>query len=396
MKLIEDIKNSANEFVDIRKKIHSLPELGYQEFATAQLICETLDKLKIPYQKNIGVTGVVAKIHKGDGKKAIGLRADIDALPIQEINQFPHHSQNIGKMHACGHDGHTAILLATAKYLQEQAKFNGTVYLIFQPAEEGGGGAKKMIDEGLFKKFHIENVYAIHNWPGIPLGCFAVSAGTVMASTSEFKITVEGRGGHAALAYLAIDPLPITCEIVLALQTIVSRNVKAVDSAVISTTIINGGQASNVIANTCEIAGTVRTFTIPVLDLIEKRMAEVASNIAKAHNASAKLEFERNYPPTINDKAQAQFCAKVVEKYFGIDKLQTQEASMGGEDFSYMLQEKPGAYILAGIGDGGHRQSGHGHGTCALHNSSYDFNDELIPIAASYYVYLVEEYFGGE
>jgi hippurate hydrolase len=314
----------------------------------------------------------------------------MDALPMQEFNTFSHASRHAGKMHACGHDGHTAMLLAAAQHFSTQRNFDGTVYLIFQPAEEGGGGAREMIKDGLFEKFPVEAVFGMHNWPGSEVGRFAVSPGPVMASSNEFKITIRGKGGHAALPHVALDPVPVACQMVQAFQTIISRNKKPIDAGVISVTMIHAGEATNVIPDSCELQGTVRTFSIEVLDMIEQRMGEIARHTAAAFGMECEFEFVRNYPPTINSAKEAEFARKVMASIVGEERVQTQEPTMGAEDFAYMLLAKPGCYAFIANGDGTHRDMGHGGGPCMLHNPSYDFNDTLIPLGATYWVRLAE------
>jgi hippurate hydrolase len=338
----------------------------------------------------MGGTGVVGIIKQGESTRAIGLRADMDALPLQETNTFAHASQTSGKMHACGHDGHTAMLLAAAQHLAQHRSFDGTVYLIFQPAEEGGAGAREMMRDGLFEQFPMDAVFGMHNWPGMAMGTFAVSPGPVMASTNEFKISIHGKGGHAAMPHNAVDPVQVACQMVQAFQTIVSRNLKPIDAGVISVTMIHAGQATNVIADSCELQGTVRTFTLEVLDLIEQRMKEVASHTCAAFGGNCEFEFTRSYPPTINTPQEAEFARTVMAEIVGADNVLIQEPTMGAEDFAYMLQAKPGAYCFIGNGDGQHREIGHGGGPCMLHNPSYDFNDELIPLGATFWVRLAE------
>ena len=395
MNLIDAIQAQAADMAAIRRDIHAHPELCYQEERTAALVAEQLKGYGLEVHTGLGVTGVVGVI-KGNMSppdsatyKAIGLRADMDALPMQERNTFEHASKHSGKMHACGHDGHTAMLLAACKHLSQHRDFAGTVYAIFQPAEEGGGGAREMIKDGLFERFPMDAVFAMHNWPGLALGTFAVSAGPVMASSNEFKITVRGKGAHAAMPHMGVDPVPVAAAMIQAFQTIITRNKKPVDAGVISVTMLNAGEATNVIPNNCEMRGTVRTFTLEVLDMIEARMREVAQHMAAAYGAEVDFEFVRNYPPTINSATEAAFAKDVFAQVVGAGKVCEQEPTMGAEDFAYMLQAKPGAYIFAGNGEGNHRLIGHGGGPCTLHNPSYDFNDQLIPIGATAWVKLV-------
>ena len=393
MKTIDAIAAQAPAIAALRRDIHAHPELCFEEVRTADLVAAKLTQWGIPLHRGMGKTGVVGIVHGRDGGacgRAVGLRADMDALPMQEFNTFAHASQAPGKMHACGHDGHTAMLLAAAQYLASHRDFDGTVYLIFQPAEEGGGGARVMMDDGLFTRFPMEAVFGMHNWPGMPAGTMAVSAGPVMASTSEFKITIRGKGSHAAMPHMGIDPVPIACQVVQGFQSIVSRNKKPLDAGVISVTMIHAGEASNVVPDACELQGTVRTFTTEVLDLIERRMRQVAEHTCAAHEARCEFELVRNYPPTVNSPAEAAFARQVMVDILGEDKVLAQEPTLGGEDFAYMLQAKPGAYCFIANGDGGHRDMGHGAGPCTLHNPSYDFNDALIPLGATYWVRLAQ------
>ena len=393
MKIIDSIVTQAAGIASIRREIHAHPELCFEEVRTADLVAKKLTEWGIPIHRGMGTTGVVGIVKNGTSSRAIGLRADMDALPMQEFNTFAHTSKNAGKMHACGHDGHTAMLLAAAQHLAKHRNFDGTVYLIFQPAEEGGGGAREMIKDGLFEKFPVEAVFGMHNWPGTQIGKFAVSPGPVMASSNEFKIVIKGRGGHAALPHDSLDPVPVACQMVQGFQTIISRNKKPIDAGVISVTMIHAGEATNVIPNTVEIQGTVRTFTIEVLDMIEQRMKEIAEHTCAAFGMSCDFEFERNYPPTINSAAEANFCRQVMAGIVGADNVMAQEPTMGAEDFAYMLLAKPGAYCFIANGEGGHREIGHGGGPCMLHNPSYDFNDDLIPLGGTYWVQLAEAWF---
>ncbi|MDO9166857.1 MAG: M20 aminoacylase family protein [Rhodoferax sp.] len=392
MKIIDSIVTQAAAMATIRRDIHAHPELCFEEARTADVVAQKLTEWGIPIHRGMGTTGVVGIVKNGTSGRAIGLRADMDALPMQEFNTFSHASQHPGKMHACGHDGHTAMLLAAAQHFAKSRNFDGTVYLIFQPAEEGGGGAREMIKDGLFDKFPMEAVFGMHNWPGSEVGKFAVSPGPVMASSNEFKITIHGKGGHAALPHNGLDPVPVACQMVQAFQTIISRNKKPIDAGVISVTMIHAGEATNVIPDSCELQGTVRTFTLEVLDLIEQRMKQIAEHTCAAFDMSCDFEFVRNYPPTINSARESEFARKVMASIVGEDNVQVQEPTMGAEDFSYMLLAKPGCYSFIANGDGAHREMGHGGGPCMLHNPSYDFNDDLIPLGATYWVRLAEEW----
>ena len=396
MKVIDSIVTQAASIAAIRRDIHAHPELCFEELRTAELIAQKLTDWGIPVHRGLGRTGVVGIVRQGTSGRAIGLRADMDALPMQEFNSFAHASVHAGKMHACGHDGHVAMLLAAAQHFATERHFDGTVYLIFQPAEEGGGGAREMIKDGLFEQFPMQAVFGMHNWPGAPVGRFAVSAGPVMASSNEFKITLRGKGGHAAMPHKALDPIPAACQLVQAFQTIVSRNKKPVDAGVISVTMVHAGEATNVIPDSCELQGTVRTFTLEVLDLIERRMEEITQHTALAFELECEFEFVRNYPPTVNSTHEAEFARQVMAGIVGAGQVDEQEPTMGAEDFSYMLQALPGAYCFIANGEGAHRSMGHGAGPCMLHNASYDFNDELIPLGATYWVRLAEAWLGSE
>ncbi len=395
MNVIDSIVTQAASIAAVRRDIHAHPELCFEEVRTADVVAQKLTEWGIPIHRGLGKTGVVGIVKGRDGGasgRAIGLRADMDALPMQEFNTFAHASKHQGKMHACGHDGHVAMLLAAAQHFARHRNFDGTVYLIFQPAEEGGGGARVMIEDGLFEQFPMEAVYGMHNWPGMPVGTFAVSPGPVMASSNEFKITIRGKGGHAALPHTGIDPVPIACGMVQTFQTIISRNKKPVDAGVISVTMIHAGEATNVVPDSVELQGTVRTFTTEVTDLIEKRMRQIAEHHCAAHDATCEFEFVRNYPPTVNSAPEAEFARKVMAGIVGEANVLVQEPTMGAEDFAFMLQAKPGAYCFIANGDGAHREMGHGGGPCTLHNPSYDFNDDLIPLGATYWVKLAEEW----
>ena len=392
MNVIDSIVTQAAGIAAVRRDIHAHPELCFEEVRTADVVAQKLTEWGIPIHRGLGKTGVIGIVKNGTSKRAIGLRADIDALPMQEFNTFAHASKHAGKMHACGHDGHTAMLLAAAQHFAKHRNFDGTVYLIFQPAEEGGGGAREMIKDGLFEKFPVEAVFGMHNWPGPQVGSFAVSPGPVMASSNEFKIVFHGKGGHAALPHNSVDPIIVASQAVQAFQSIISRNKKPVEAGVISVTMFHAGEATNVIPDSCELQGTVRTFTTEMIDLIERRMREISQSLAAAFGATVDFEFTRNYPPTVNTEKEARFCAEVMAEIVGAEHVTPQEPTMGAEDFAYMLQAKPGAYCFIANGDGAHREMGHGGGPCMLHNPSYDFNDDLIPLGATYWVRLTEKW----
>ncbi|NIA55757.1 amidohydrolase [Massilia sp. TW-1] len=391
MRLVEPILAYQSELETIRRDIHAHPELCYEEQRTADVVAARLTDWGIPVVRGLGVTGVVGIIKNGTSDRAIGLRADMDALPMQELNTFEHASRHAGKMHACGHDGHTTMLLGAAHYLSQNRNFDGTVYLIFQPAEEGGAGARRMMDDGLFERFPMEAVYGMHNWPGIKAGSFGVVAGPMMASSNEFRVVVKGKGAHAAQPHRGIDPVMVAVQIAQGWQTIISREKNPLDTAVLSITQIHAGSATNVIPDEAVMIGTVRTFSTDVLDLIERRMHEIANGLAAGFNATVDFAFKRNYPPLVNHPAQTAFAIEAMRAVVGNDNVDTNvEPTMGAEDFAFMLQEKPGCYVFIGNGDGDHRHHGHGLGPCQLHNGSYDFNDHLLPIGASFWAKLVE------
>ena len=392
MQLIESILADAAAITAIRRDIHAHPELCFQEHRTADVIAKALSDWGTPSHRGLGRTGVVGIVSNGSSGRAVGLRADIDALPMTEHNTFAHASTHPGRMHACGHDGHTAMLLAAARHFARHRNFDGTVYLIFQPAEEGGAGAREMMRDGLFEKFPMEAVFGAHNWPGLKVGQFALKSGPVMASSNEFRITIRGKGSHAALPHNGIDPVPVACQMVQAFQTIITRNRRPVDPGVISVTMIHAGEATNVVPDTCELQGTVRTFSHELIDLIEQRMRAIAEHTCAAFGAQCEFEFRRNYPPTINHPAETDFARRVLGQVVGPGNVHEYEPTMGSEDFSFFLQEKPGCYFVIGNGDGSHREGGHGLGPCMLHNPSYDFNDELIPLGATAWVRIAEEW----
>jgi amidohydrolase len=388
--LVKSIVAETAAIEALRRDIHAHPEVGYEEQRTSDLIARTLAEWGIPVHRGLGKTGVVGIVRSGSANRAIGLRADIDALPITEHNTFAHASAYPGKMHACGHDGHTAMLLAAAKYLAIHHNFDGTVYLIFQPAEENGGGAREMIKDGLFKLFPMEAIFGAHNWPGLAVGSFAIKSGPVLASSNEFKITIRGKGTHAAMPHNGIDAVPVACQMVQAFQTIISRNMRPIDAGVISVTMIHAGEATNVIPEACVLQGTVRTFTPEVLDMIERRMRQIADANCQAFDATCEFTFRRKYPPTINHAKESEFVRNLLGQLVGTKNVHDFEPTMAAEDFSFYLLEKPGCYFMIGNGEGNHRAAGHGMGPCMLHNPSYDFNDELIPLGGTMWARLAE------
>lgn len=380
---MEALRAETSEAVRLRRDLHAHPELSFEEHRTADLIASTLSNWGIPVHRGLGKTGVVGILKSGSSARALGIRADIDALPITEHNTFAHASVHAGKMHACGHDGHTAMLLAAAQYLSRHRDYDGTVYLIFQPAEEGGGGAREMIRDGLFERFPMEAIFGAHNWPGLKVGQFAIAAGPIFGSSSTFKIVIRGKGSHAAFPHEGIDPVSVACQMITAFQTILTRNKRPIDPALISVTMLHAGEASNVMPEACELQGTVRTFTLPVLDLIERRMKHIAEATCHAFESRCEFSFTRHYPPTINHPAETAFAKNLLTELVGEESVLPFEPTTGAEDFSYYLLEKPGCYFVIGNGEGNHRTHGHGAGPCQLHNPSYDFNDELIPLGGA-------------
>ena len=385
---IDHIRGFHAELQAVRRDIHAHPELAFEENRTAGIVADKLAGWGVEVHRGIAKTGVVGVV-KGRSSasgRAVGLRADMDCLPMHETGSVPYRSQHEGRMHACGHDGHTTMLLGAARYLAETRNFDGTAYLIFQPAEEGGGGGQVMVKEGLFKRFPANEIYALHNWPGLPPGKIAVRAGAMMAATDEIQITVRGKGGHAAMPQLTIDPVVVAAQIISALQTVASRNVNPLDSIVVTVASMQTSQlgAFNVIPDFVKLVGTVRSFRPETRDLAEKRIRQIAAKVAEAFDARAEVDYRRGYPATVNSVRESEFAARVGERVFGKDNVVTDpEPTMGGEDFSYMLLERPGAYVF--LGQGG------GPGGCFLHNPNFDFNDEVIPLGAGYMAALVEE-----
>jgi len=390
MVVLNSINQMQEEMKGWRQDLHKIPEIGLEEYETSAYIKDKLKLWNIQFKEGYSNTGIVAWIEgsKGNNKKSIGLRADFDALPMPEKNEFKHKSTKDGMMHACGHDGHTTMLLGAAKYLSENNNFDGIVHFIFQPGEEGFAGGKKMIEDGMFEDFNIQEVYALHNWPELPLGTIALNSGPMMAAVDEFDITVKGKGGHAAMPQLAIDPIVIASQIVIAIQTIISRSINPVDKALISITKIHGGTAYNVIDDEVKLSGTIRTFKPETRSFIEKKMKEVSEGIAKAQGAGVNIEVDlvNKYPATINSKKESEFAASVAKKIAGEENVITDiDPCMGGEDFSYLLEKKPGSYLYIGQGDDDHKAH--------LHTTKYDFNDDLLPLGVNFWVGLVNHYF---
>jgi amidohydrolase len=402
MSLIEDIASQHDTFTALRRDIHAHPELAFQETRTSDLVAERLAAYGLEVHRGLGKTGVVGVLRGalgGEGRegRAIGLRADMDALPMPEHNRFAHASKHPGRMHGCGHDGHTAMLLGAAQHLAQRRSFAGVVNFIFQPAEEGGNaGARAMMQDGLFERFPCDEIYGIHNMPGLPAGTFAFRKGAMMASSNRFDIIVRGVGGHAAMPQKAVDPIIIAAEMVGVLQTLISRSKSPIDTAVLSVTQMHAGDAYNVIPDEAVLRGTVRTFSTEVLDLLEARLRHVAETLPQVYGATGELKFVRAYPPLVNWDAQTDFAAQVAESVFGAGKVVRDAPPVGGaEDFSFFLEKVPGTYMFLGNGDGAHREATyHGMGPCELHNPSYDFNDMLLPIGSTYWVRLVEAFFG--
>ena len=392
MPSIDRINELAAEFSKIRRHFHAHPELSNQEFETSKTIAKYLTEWGIEVNTGIGGTGVVGVLKNGDGKKRIALRADMDALPITEANHFAHASQNCGVMHACGHDGHITGLLLAARYLAETKNFNGTVIFVFQPGEEGGFGAQHMIADGLMEKFPADFYLGCHNWPETPTMKIGINNKAMMASGNVFQIDVQGRGSHGAMPNLSIDPVFTAIQICESIQGIITRMKRPIDPAVLSICKIEAGTAYNVVPDHATILGTVRTFDDKVTDMIEEKLAQVSANVARAFGAEAKLTFTRQYSAVVNTPACVDQVKEAVRELFGEETLHEQEPVMPSEDFADYLRTTPGAFFFVGSGDGSHREAGHGDGPCLLHNSSYDFNDACLPMAASVFAKVTENY----
>ena len=383
MEIHDSVQKRYEEMTNWRRELHSRPELAFQEKWTSDFVAEKLESFGLPIHRGLAGTGVVATLKNGEGP-SIGLRADMDALPLLEKNQFGHRSQNEGKMHACGHDGHTTMLLGAASVLAESPSFQGTVHFIFQPAEEGGGGGNVMVKEGLFEKFPVDAVYGMHNWPGMEPGEIGVHNGPVLAANDAFDLQIQGKGGHAAMPDICIDPSLAASQVVSALQSVVSRGINPVDSAVVTVTQIHAGDAYNVIPDSVKLCGSIRTFKKEVREKVISSMESVVKGVASGLGASAELRVKQGYPATINTAQEAQKAVSAAARVVGETKvILDADPSTGSEDFAYMLQARPGCYIWLG--------NGNRDGGCMLHNPHYDFNDEILPIGTSYWVSLVEQ-----
>ncbi|MBV7485153.1 M20 aminoacylase family protein [Bordetella sp. BOR01] len=395
MKTLDEIERAHADLTALRRDIHAHPELAFQETRTSALVAERLRSFGIEVHTGFGKTGLVGVLKSGTSGKTVALRADMDALPMPEHNRFAHKSTVDGRMHGCGHDGHTTMLLGAAEYLAKHRDFDGTVIFIFQPAEEGGNaGARAMMQDGLFDKFPCDAVFGLHNMPGMPVNQFGFRSGPAMASSNRWDITIRGVGGHAAQPHNAVDSIIIAADMVHALQTLISRSKDPLESAVLTITQVHAGDAYNVIPGEAVLRGTVRTYTVDVLDKIEDGMRRIATTLPQVYGATGELDFVRAYPPLVNWEKETAFAAQVAREAFGDQQVNCDiPAFMGAEDFSFYLEQVPGCYLFLGNGDGDHRiATYHGMGPCQLHNSNYDFNDALLPVGATYWVKLVQKF----
>ena len=384
MPIINRIAGFHDAMSEWRRDIHAHPETAFEEHRTSEFVARRLAEFGLEVHRGLAGTGVVGTLRAGSGARAIGLRADMDALHIHEKNTFPHVSQNHGKMHACGHDGHTTMLLGAAKYLAETKNFDGVVHFIFQPAEENEGGGRAMVEQGLFQKFPLEAVYGMHNKPGMPIGKFGIRPGPMMAAFDTFEIIVNGKGTHAALPHLGVDPILVGAHVIAALQSIASRNTDPVESSVVSVTQMHGGDTWNVIPDEVVLRGTTRSFEPRIQKSLEPTIRRLADGICRAFGATMTMRYDERYPPLINEARATDWAASIATDIVGADNVDPGYApTMGGEDFAFMLQAKRGAYIFIG--------NGSGEGGCMLHNPHYDFNDEVLPLGASYWARLVEK-----
>ena len=382
MPVINRIAEFSEDMTVWRRDLHAHPETAFEEKRTSDIVAAKLGEFGIKVHQGLATTGVVGTLSTGPGP-SIGLRADLDALDVEELNNFDYKSTHYGNMHACGHDGQTTMLLGAARYLAETRKFKGTVQFIFQPAEENEGGGRVMIEEGLFEKFPVDAVYGMHNWPGQEAGLFAVTDGPLMAAFDIFKLTITGHGAHGGMPHRGIDPIPVAAEIISALQTIVSRAIDPVDSAVVTVTQVHAGNAWNIIPDSVLLCGTARSFKPEVQNVQELAIRRIAKGICQAHDCKLEIMYQRRYPPTVNETQATKAAARAAADVSGPEKIITNpKPSMGSEDFAFMLNEKPGCYVWIG--------NGSVEGGCMLHNPNYDFNDDILTIGASYWARLVE------
>ena len=383
MSAVDRIGAFHDEMTAWRRDIHAHPELGFEEHRTSDLVAKRLEAFGLEVYRGIGRTGVVGALRSGNSPRSVGLRADMDALPIQEATGLEYRSRNDGRMHACGHDGHTAMLLGAARYLAETRDFEGQVFFIFQPAEEGLGGAKAMIEDGLFEQFPCDAIFGIHNRPKLPVGKFAVRSGAMMAGGAFFDIDIEGVGAHGARPEASVDPVVVASHMVTAIQSVVSRNVRPTETAVVSVTRLHAGDAYNVIPQSARLGGTVRAFSVAVMELVERSLERIASGVAESYGARARLDFRPIFNPTINVPEEAEFAASVCAELVGNENVERNlPPIMASEDFSFMLDRVPGCYVNLGNGDV--------EGSCEVHNPGYDFNDEALPLGASFFARVVE------
>ncbi|MGA1102226.1 MAG: M20 aminoacylase family protein [Pseudomonadales bacterium] len=389
MNVIAEIAQEHTKLTEWRRELHQHPELAFEEHRTAAFVANKLESFGLQVTTGIAGTGVVGTLSRGGGNRAIGLRADLDALPILEANEFEHVSKTPGVMHACGHDGHTIMLLGAAEYLANHGDFSGTIHFIFQPAEENEGGARAMVEAGLFEQFPVESVYGMHNIPGIPVGAFAIKDGPIMAAFDIFEIEVIGKGGHAAIPQQTVDPIIVASQIVMALQTLVSRQINPLEPTVLSVTQVHAGEAYNVIPDSAVIRGCTRCFSTKIQQQLEDGIAKISEQIAGSFGATVNVTYERRYPPTVNAVRETEDAIQAAAETVGMNNVNTSPTpSMGSEDFAYMLLAKPGSYIWIG--------NGRGEGSCMIHNPGYDFNDDILPIGASYWAHLSQSLLASE
>lgn len=389
MKILPEIEAIHQEMTEWRHKIHMHPETAFEEYKTSDFVAEKLESFGLEVHRGLAKTGVVGTLKSGSGNRAIGLRADMDALDLQELNQFDHRSRVDGKMHGCGHDGHTVMLLGAAKYLSESKNFDGTVQFIFQPAEENVAGGRVMIADGLFDKFPVDSVYGMHNMPGFNVGEFAVCKGPMMASADFFEARIIGNGGHGAFPQLTVDPIVIAAEVVGAWQHITSRNVDPLKAAVVTVGEIHGGHTTNVIPEDTILRGTTRAFDPDVQNLIEANMERILKGICEAHGATYEFTYDRRYAPTVNSPDETDLAIAAMQELVGEAAVNTNVTPvMGAEDFSWMLRERPGCYVMIA--------NGAGEGSCHIHNPNYDFNDQILPLGATYWARLAERILSAE